>query len=100
MIAASQAQSQLRVTGESDAESEKFWWSYKRTRSPNSGMRVWGKEMEARLKGISSSSEEGMPSPASGRQVEPVVLFVEESESKEWVAQGWVFFFLIWEGQG
>ncbi|KAK7850875.1 protein brevis radix-like 4 [Quercus suber] len=51
------------------------------------GTRVWGKEMEARLKGISSSSGEGTPSSASGRRVEPVVLFVEESEPKEWVAQ-------------
>ncbi|GMY36380.1 protein Brevis radix-like 4 isoform X2 [Fagus crenata] len=84
---ASQGQSRLRGTGESDADSERFRWSYKRTGSSSSGTRVWGKEMEARLKGISSSSGEGTPSSASGRRVEPVVLFVEESEPKEWVAQ-------------
>lgn len=42
--------------------------------------------MEARLKGISSG--EGTPNSASGRRTEPVaVLFVEENEPKEWVAQ-------------
>ena len=46
MMAMSQAQSRLRVMGESDVESEKFWWSYMRTRSSNSRTRVWGKEME------------------------------------------------------
>ncbi|KAB1209419.1 Protein Brevis radix-like 4 [Morella rubra] len=80
-------QSRLRGNGESDAESERFRWSYKRTGSSSSATtRVWGKEMEARLKGMSSSSGEGTPSSASGRRVEPIV-FVEESEPKEWVAQ-------------
>ncbi|KAL0016591.1 hypothetical protein SO802_003660 [Lithocarpus litseifolius] len=75
--------------GESDATSEKFWWSYKRMRSSNSGTGVWGKEMEERLKGISSSSGEGTPSSASGRRVESMVLFMEESEpKKEGIAQG------------
>ncbi|KAG7555945.1 Brevis radix (BRX) domain [Arabidopsis suecica] len=47
--------------------------------------RVWGKEMEARLKGISSG--EATPKSASGRnRVDPIV-FVEEKEPKEWVAQ-------------
>ncbi|GMH18094.1 hypothetical protein Nepgr_019935 [Nepenthes gracilis] len=72
--------------------SERFKWSYRRTLSSNSASR-WGKEMEARLKGLSSG--EGNPSSgsisaltsASGRRtVEPVVL-LEESEPKEWVAQ-------------
>lgn len=40
--------------------------------------------MEARLKGLSSG--EGTPASASGRRVESVV-FVEENEPKEWVAQ-------------
>lgn len=40
--------------------------------------------MEARLKGISSG--EGTPVSASGRRVDPIV-FVEENEPKEWVAQ-------------
>ncbi|XP_010420890.1 PREDICTED: protein Brevis radix-like 4 [Camelina sativa] len=47
--------------------------------------RVWGKEMEARLKGISSG--EATPKSASGRnRVDPIVI-VEEKEPKEWVAQ-------------
>ncbi|CAN8244195.1 unnamed protein product [Cochlearia groenlandica] len=47
--------------------------------------RVWGKEMEARLKGISSG--EATPKSTSGRnRVDPVV-FVEEKEPTEWVAQ-------------
>ncbi|KAK2975958.1 hypothetical protein RJ640_012989 [Escallonia rubra] len=82
-----------RSYAESDAASvsERFRWSYRRTGSSNSSTaagRVWGKEMEARLKGISSG--EGTPAPpsaaASGRRADPVVL-VEESEPKEWVAQ-------------
>lgn len=76
---------QLKVTGESDAESDRFRWSYRRTGSSSSTTpRTWGKEMEARLKGISSG--EGTPNSASGRRVDPVV-FVEEREPKEWVAQ-------------
>lgn len=43
--------------------------------------------MEARLKGMSSSSGEGTPSSASGRRAMEPVVFVEESEPKEWVAQ-------------
>ncbi|GKU99887.1 hypothetical protein SLEP1_g12667 [Rubroshorea leprosula] len=53
------AQSQFRNQGESDADSDLFRWSYRRTGSSSSGtQRMWGKEMEARLKGISSSSGE------------------------------------------
>lgn len=73
--------------------SDRFRWSYRRTGSSNSTMtgtaaaaamgKPWGKEMEARLKGISSG--EGTPRSASGRRVDPVV-FVEENEPKEWVA--------------
>ncbi|XP_061995714.1 protein Brevis radix-like 4 [Rosa rugosa] len=79
------AQSRLKGTGESDADSDRFRWSYRRTGSSSSTTpRTWGKEMEARLKGISSG--EGTPNSASGRRVDPVV-FVEEREPKEWVAQ-------------
>ncbi|XP_073037503.1 protein Brevis radix-like 4 [Primulina eburnea] len=53
---------------------------YRRTWSSSSGR----KELEARLKVISSG--DGTPASASGRRVEPVV-FVEECEPKEWVAQ-------------
>lgn len=72
---------------ESQAEStERLRKLYKRTGSKNSSSgRVWGKEMEARLKGISVG--DGMLSAsASGRRCEPIVL-VEEIEPKEWVAQ-------------
>ncbi|KAK7328952.1 hypothetical protein VNO77_23092 [Canavalia gladiata] len=62
-------QSRLRSgAGESDSESER--WT-----------RRWGKEMEARLRVISSG--EGTPS-SSGRRM---VVLVEEEEPKEWVAQ-------------
>ncbi|XWS72234.1 hypothetical protein CRYUN_Cryun02cG0022300 [Craigia yunnanensis] len=81
------AQSRLRNSGESDADSDRFRWTYRRTGSSSSATpRVWGKEMEARLKGISSSSGEATPKSVSGRRVESIV-FVEESEPKEWVAQ-------------
>ncbi|KAI3790007.1 hypothetical protein L2E82_02816 [Cichorium intybus] len=74
--------------------SEKFRCSYRRSGSKNSSSgRVWGKEMEARLKGISMGSGGGgeaagatLSASASGRRTEPVVL-VEEIEPKEWVAQ-------------
>ncbi|KAJ7979274.1 Protein Brevis radix-like [Quillaja saponaria] len=79
-------QSRIRSNTESDTDSDRFRWSYHRTGSSSSATtRSWGKEMEARLKGISSG--EGTPNSASGRRVEPVVLFVEENEPKEWVAQ-------------
>ncbi|KAF7149415.1 hypothetical protein RHSIM_Rhsim03G0230100 [Rhododendron simsii] len=76
--------------GESNlALDQRFRWSHRRTASLNSastaGSRQWGKEMEERLKGMSSG--EGTPAAsASGRRVDPVV-FVEEHEPKEWVAQ-------------
>ena len=68
-------------------EWEGYRWSYRRTGSSSSSnaTRGWGKEMEARLKGISSG--EGTPNSSSGRRVDPVVLFVEENEPREWVAQ-------------
>ncbi|XP_059634777.1 protein Brevis radix-like 4 [Cornus florida] len=72
---------------DSVSASERFRWSYRRTGSSNSSstnLRPWGKEMEARLKGISSG--ERTPASASGRRVDPIV-FVEENEPKEWVAQ-------------
>lgn len=68
--------------------SERFRWSYRRTASLNSSSgsaRQWGKELEARLKGISSG--EGTPASASGRRTGPPIVFVEENEPKEWVAQ-------------
>ncbi|KAL9339138.1 hypothetical protein Peur_068153 [Populus x canadensis] len=74
----------------SDAESERFRWPLQRTGSSSSiTPRTWGKEMEARLKGISSSSGEGTPNSvnSSGRRVDPPIAFVEEKEPKEWVAQ-------------
>ncbi|GLU10107.1 hypothetical protein SLE2022_269300 [Rubroshorea leprosula] len=81
------AQNRFRNQGESDADSDRFKWSYRRTGSSSSATpRTWGKEMEARLKVISSSSGEATPKSMSGRRAEPIV-FVQESEPKEWVAQ-------------
>ncbi|XP_028752114.1 protein Brevis radix-like 2 [Neltuma alba] len=65
------------------SESARFHWAYKRTGSSNSTPRLWGKEMEARLKGLSSG--EGTPASVSGRTES--VVFMEEDEPKEWVAQ-------------
>ncbi|KAJ0881958.1 putative brevis radix (BRX) domain, transcription factor BREVIS RADIX domain-containing protein [Helianthus annuus] len=69
--------------------SERLRRSYRRTGSKNSSSgRVWGKEMEARLKGISMGSgfEPALSASGSGRRYEPIVL-IEEIEPKEWVAQ-------------
>ncbi|KAK6151994.1 hypothetical protein DH2020_014629 [Rehmannia glutinosa] len=77
---------QRRSYGGVEPDSDKFRWSYRRTgsSSSNSSSTAGRRELEARLKGISSG--EGTPASASGRRAEPVV-FVEESEPKEWVAQ-------------
>lgn len=56
---------------------------YRRAGSLNSTPRLWGKEMESRLKGLSSG--ETTPASVSGRTES--VVFVEEEEPKEWVAQ-------------
>ncbi|CAK9179907.1 unnamed protein product [Ilex paraguariensis] len=68
---------------EAGSVSERFYCSYRRPGSSNSTPRIWGKEMEARLKGISSG--EGTPASVSGRTES--VVFMEEDEHKEWVAQ-------------
>lgn len=74
-----------RNYSESDAASDsaRFHTLYRRTGSSNSTPRVWGKEMEARLKALSSG--EGTPASVSGRTES--VVFMEEDEPKEWVAQ-------------
>ncbi|CAA2944824.1 protein Brevis radix-like 2 [Olea europaea var. sylvestris] len=63
--------------------SGRFYGTYKRTGSLNNHPRLWGKEMEAKLKALSSG--EVTPSSVSGRSVS--VVFMEEDEPKEWVAQ-------------
>ncbi|KHN17705.1 Protein Brevis radix-like 4 [Glycine soja] len=57
---------------ELDADSDRFRWSYRRTRSSiSTTTRTWGKEMKARLKGISSG--EGIsPIKASHQVVHPI----------------------------
>lgn len=83
---------------QSEPGPEKFKpaWPYRRTASVNSSSSSstprWGKEMEARLKGLSVGTVAGevatpaLSASASGRRPDPVVL-MEESEPKEWVAQ-------------
>lgn len=66
---------------ESGSASDRFHCGYQRT--GNSTPRVWGKEMEARLKGLSS----GGSTPASYSDRIESVKFIEEDELKEWVAQ-------------
>ncbi|GKV00829.1 hypothetical protein SLEP1_g13450 [Rubroshorea leprosula] len=74
-----------RNFADSDAASDsaRFHYPYRRTGSANSTPRIWGKEMEARLKGLSSG--EGTPVSVSGRTES--VVFIGEEEPKEWVAQ-------------
>ncbi|KAK1436900.1 hypothetical protein QVD17_02684 [Tagetes erecta] len=67
---------------ETGSMSGRFFGGYNRT--GNSTPRVWGKEMEARLKGLSSGAS--TPASVSGR-TESAVVFMEEDEGKEWVAQ-------------
>ncbi|XP_010535824.1 PREDICTED: protein Brevis radix-like 4 isoform X2 [Tarenaya hassleriana] len=84
-------QGRIRNPTWSDTDSDRFRMSYRRTNSSSSSSatastpRVWGKEMEARLKGISSG--EATPKSASGRNRLDPIVFVEEKEPKEWVAQ-------------
>lgn len=66
---------------EAGSGSDRFHCGYQRT--CNSTPRVWGKEMEARLKGLSS----GGSTPASYSDRIESVKFIEEDELKEWVAQ-------------
>ncbi|PWA46144.1 transcription factor brevis radix (BRX) domain-containing protein [Artemisia annua] len=66
---------------ESGSVSSRFGFGYQRT--GNSTPRVWGKEMEARLKALSSGAS--TPVSVSGRT--DLVVFMEEDEGKEWVAQ-------------
>lgn len=84
-----QFQNQNRSESDISPESERCQCSYRRTGSSNSTPR-WGKEMEARLKGLSSG--EGTPPSMSNRvgslsQRVGSVIFMEEEEPKEWVAQ-------------
>ncbi|XP_076891100.1 protein Brevis radix-like 3 [Bidens hawaiensis] len=83
----SSANTNLTRRGYTDSESGgsmsgRFFSGYNRT--GNSTPRVWGKEMEARLKGLSSGAS--TPASVSGR-TETAVVFMEEDEGKEWVAQ-------------
>ncbi|WOG99126.1 hypothetical protein DCAR_0518474 [Daucus carota subsp. sativus] len=77
-----------RSYADSDTTSERFHCSYRRTGSADSTPRVWGKEMEARLKGLSSG--QNTPTSVSGR-TESVVFEDDDEddndEPKEWVAQ-------------
>ncbi|KAA3464621.1 protein Brevis radix-like 2 [Gossypium australe] len=72
-----------RNYADSDAASDsaRFRCPYRRTGSPTP--RMWGKEMESRLKALSSA--EGTPTSVSGRTES--VVFMEEDEPKEWIAQ-------------
>ncbi|XP_052180572.1 protein Brevis radix-like 2 [Diospyros lotus] len=68
---------------EAGSASERFHCSYRRAGSSSSTPTLWRKEMEGRLKGLSSG--EGTPASASGRTES--VVFMEDDEPKEWVAQ-------------
>ncbi|THG14181.1 hypothetical protein TEA_020274 [Camellia sinensis var. sinensis] len=68
---------------EAASVSERIQRSYRRTGSSSPTPRLWGKEMETRLKGLAS----GEATPASGSGRTESVVFMEEDEPKEWVAQ-------------
>uniref|UniRef100_A0A1J3IPS2 Protein Brevis radix-like 3 n=1 Tax=Noccaea caerulescens TaxID=107243 RepID=A0A1J3IPS2_NOCCA len=76
---------QNRKYADSDAASDsgRFRYAYQRAGTASSTPKIWGKEMESRLKGL--SSEEGTPTSMSGRTES--LVFMEEDEVKEWVAQ-------------
>ncbi|GAB4842607.1 Protein Brevis radix-like 3 [Ancistrocladus abbreviatus] len=74
-----------RAGSEAGSVSERFNCAYRRTGSSDSTPRIWGKEMDGRFKGLGLSSGEGTPVSLSGRTES--VLFMEEDEPKEWVAQ-------------
>ncbi|GFY97186.1 BREVIS RADIX-like 3 [Actinidia rufa] len=71
------------VDSETASMSERLHCSYRRTGSSSSTPRLWGKEMGARLKGLSSG--EATPASVSGRTES--VVYMEEDEPKDWVAQ-------------
>ncbi|KAK6153572.1 hypothetical protein DH2020_013211 [Rehmannia glutinosa] len=75
--------SRAYVDSDAGSVSERFYGSYRRPGSSNSTPRLWGKEMEVKLKALSSGSV--TPSSVSGRTES--VVFSEEDEPKEWVAQ-------------
>lgn len=76
-------QNQNYADSETASDSAKLHCYYRRAGSLNSTPRLWGKEMESRLKGLSSG--ETTPASVSGRTES--VVFMEEDEPKEWVAQ-------------
>ena len=64
------------------SDSARFRYPYRRLGSSNSTLEIWGKEMESRLKGLSSG--EGTPTSVSGHAKS--IVFMEKDEPKEWVA--------------
>ncbi|KAK8629029.1 hypothetical protein V6N13_077888 [Hibiscus sabdariffa] len=72
-----------RNYADSDAASDSAHFHCPYRRTGTTIPRNWGKEMESRLKGLSSA--EGTPTSVSGRTES--VVFMEEDEPKEWVAQ-------------
>ncbi|PIN14638.1 hypothetical protein CDL12_12733 [Handroanthus impetiginosus] len=76
-------QSGAYVDSDAGLVSGRFYGSYRRTGSSISTPGLWGKEMEARLKALSSGS--ATPASVSGRTES--VVFTEEDEPKEWIAQ-------------
>ncbi|XP_042054464.1 protein Brevis radix-like 2 [Salvia splendens] len=74
--------SRAYVDSDTGSVSGRFYGLYRRPASLNSTPRLRGKELEAKLKALSSGS--ATPASVSGRTES---LFMEEDEAKEWVAQ-------------
>ncbi|KAL8522597.1 hypothetical protein ACS0TY_012659 [Phlomoides rotata] len=79
----SQNQSRAYLDSEAGSLSGRFYGSYRRAGSSSSSPWLWGKEMEAKLKVLSS----GLATPASVSSRSEPLVFMEEDEPKEWVAQ-------------
>ncbi|XP_071742411.1 protein Brevis radix-like 4 isoform X2 [Rutidosis leptorrhynchoides] len=95
MMMMTSPQKQLQKSNDAESESsasvsELFRWSYRQTGSKNSSSgRVWGKEMEARIKGISiGDMTAGTLSVSGSCGIDPPpVVLIQEIEPKKWVAQ-------------
>lgn len=74
---------QAYLDSDAGSVSERFCGSYRRAGSSGSTPGLWGKEMEAKLKALSS----GYATPTSVSSRSEAFVLMEEDEPKEWVAQ-------------
>ncbi|KAH6757805.1 BREVIS RADIX-like 3 [Perilla frutescens var. hirtella] len=75
--------SRAYLDSDAGSVSERLYGSYRRAGSSDSTPRLWGKEMELKLKALSS----GYATPASVSSRSEAFVLMEDDEPKEWVAQ-------------